>query len=89
MSFKKAFAGRQVQRRYLKASRRGSGRTCACAVAPNGAEFYTDSLDRLRFGNTKLIPEFLALMKRESERNDVNIVIGITGFYLELTKHHR
>jgi hypothetical protein len=28
-------------------------------------------------------------MKRESERNDVNIVIGITGFYLELTKHHR
>jgi hypothetical protein len=62
MSFKKAFAGRQVQRRYLKASQRGIRTVYACAVAPNGAEFYTDSLDRLRFGNTKLIPEFLALM---------------------------
>ncbi|MCE4546037.1 ATP-binding protein [Caballeronia sp. PC1] len=63
-------------------------RSALSAVAPNGVEFYTDSLDQLRFDNTELIPEFLALMKKKYERNHVDIVIGIADFSLEFTRRY-
>lgn len=53
---------------------------------PNEVELYADSFDRLRFGNTELIAEIFTLMKRESERNGVYPVIGITDLSFEFTK---
>lgn len=89
MSFKKAFAVQTGPKALSESFPARNPHSLRLRCRAKWVEFYTGSFDRLRSGNTKLIPEFLALMKRESERNDVNIVMGITGFYLELTKHHR
>lgn len=63
-------------------------RSALTAASPDGVEFYTDSLDELRFDNTELIPEFLALLMKKYAHTRVDIVIGIADFALEFTKRY-
>jgi signal transduction histidine kinase len=58
------------------------------AAAPDGVEFYTDSLDGLRFDSATLMPDFLALMRKKYQNKQVDIVIGIADFSLEFTKKY-
>ncbi|MGF6875349.1 sensor histidine kinase [Paraburkholderia sp. MM5477-R1] len=58
------------------------------AAAPGGVEFYTDSLDDLRFDNAELMPSFLALLKRKYEHKQVDVVIGLADFALDFTKRY-
>ncbi|MFM0644597.1 ATP-binding protein [Paraburkholderia bryophila] len=63
-------------------------RSSIAAVAPDGVEFYTDSLDDLRFDSEDLLPEFLSLMKRKYENKQVDVVIGLADFSLDFTKKY-
>lgn len=65
-----------------------SVRSSIAAVAPDGVEFYTDSLDDLRFDSKDLMPEFLSLMKRKYENKQVDIVIGLADFSLDFAKKY-
>jgi signal transduction histidine kinase len=59
------------------------------AAAPDGVEFYTDSVDGVRFHNTDVMPEFVALLARKYERREVDLVVGVVDFALEfLERHH-
>jgi len=58
------------------------------AAAPDGVEFYTDSLDDLRFDNAELMNSFLALLKRKYEHKKVDIVIGLADFALDFTRRY-
>lgn len=58
------------------------------AAAPDGAEFYTDSLDNLRFDSAELMPSFLELMKKKYERKQVDLVMGLGDFALEFTRRY-
>jgi len=58
------------------------------AAAPAGAEFFTDSLDGLRFQNAELMPEFLALMRKKYQREHVDIVIALGDNALEFAARH-
>ncbi|OLL32427.1 hypothetical protein BTH42_08300 [Burkholderia sp. SRS-W-2-2016] len=63
-------------------------RSALTAVAPDGVEFYTDSLDELRFDDADLMAQFLALLRKKYERKRIDIVIGISDFALEFTKRY-
>ncbi|MFM0720845.1 ATP-binding protein [Paraburkholderia strydomiana] len=63
-------------------------RDSIASAAPDGAEFYTDSLDDLRFDDAELMPSFLALMKRKYEQKQVDVVIGLADFALDFTKRY-
>ncbi|MEI5996400.1 hypothetical protein H3V53_04005 [Paraburkholderia bengalensis] len=63
-------------------------RSTLTAAAPDGVEFYTDSLDELRFDDANLMPEFRALLRRKYEHKRVDMVIGIADFALEFTKRY-
>jgi len=63
-------------------------RGALAAAAPDGVEFYTDSLDDLRFDNNNLTPPFLALLKKKYEHKRIDIVIGIADFSLDFTKRY-
>ncbi|SOE86909.1 Histidine kinase-, DNA gyrase B-, and HSP90-like ATPase [Burkholderia sp. YR290] len=58
------------------------------AAAPDGVEFYTDSLDGLRFDTAAVMPDFLNLMKKKYQHRHVDIVIGIADFALEFTARY-
>jgi signal transduction histidine kinase len=63
-------------------------RGALASAAPDGVEFYTDSLDDLRFDSAELMPTFLAHMRKKYEHKRVDIVIGLTDFALDFTKHY-
>ncbi|MFM0339569.1 sensor histidine kinase [Paraburkholderia fungorum] len=63
-------------------------RGALAASAPDGVEFYTDSLDDLRFDGAALMPAFLALMKKKYEHKQVDIVVGLTDFALDFAKRY-
>ncbi|ACD20977.1 sensor histidine kinase [Paraburkholderia phytofirmans] len=63
-------------------------RHSVAAMAPDGVEFYTDSLDDLRFDNAELMNSFLVLLKRKYEHKQVDIVIGLADFALDFTKRY-
>lgn len=63
-------------------------RSALSAAAPDGVDFYTDSLDGLRFDSAALMPDFLALMRRKYEHRQVDIVIGLADFALEFTRKY-
>jgi signal transduction histidine kinase len=63
-------------------------RSTLAAAAPNGVEFYTDSLDGLRFDSAALMPDFLALMRKKYQNTQIDLVIGIADFALEFTKKY-
>ncbi|SAK75482.1 ATPase [Caballeronia temeraria] len=65
-------------------------RSALTAAAPDGVEFYTDSLDELRFDRNDLTPQFLALLKKKYENKRIDLVIGIADFALEFTtRYHK
>jgi signal transduction histidine kinase len=63
-------------------------RTTLAAAAPDGVEFYTDSLDGLRFDSAALMPDFLALMRKKYQNTQIDLVIGLADFALEFTKKY-
>lgn len=63
-------------------------RQTIAAEAPQGVEFYTDSLDDLRFDDAGLMPSFLALLKRKYEHRKIDIVVGLADFALDFTKRY-
>ncbi|SAL28890.1 ATPase [Caballeronia arvi] len=63
-------------------------RSALTAAAPDGVEFYTDSLDELRFDSNDLTPEFLALLKKKYENKRIDMVIGIADFALDFTSRY-
>lgn len=63
-------------------------RSAIAAAAPDGVEFYTDSLDNLRFDSKDLMPGFLALLKGKYENRQVDVVIGVADFALDFTKRY-
>lgn len=58
------------------------------AAAPHGVEFYTDSLDGMRFRGAELMPEFLALLARKYHGMKVDLVVGIADFALDFTEQY-
>ncbi|QSN60788.1 sensor histidine kinase [Caballeronia sp. M1242] len=63
-------------------------RSALTAAAPDGVEFYTDSLDELRFDSSDLTPQFLALLKKKYENKRIDLVIGIADFALDFTTRY-
>ncbi|WP_250534599.1 ATP-binding protein [Caballeronia sp. AZ10_KS36] len=65
-------------------------RSALSAAAPDRVEFYTDSLDELRFDSSDLTPQFLALLKKKYENKPIDLVIGIADFALDFTtRYHK
>ncbi|MDR5766141.1 MULTISPECIES: ATP-binding protein [unclassified Caballeronia] len=63
-------------------------RSALTAAAPDGVEFYTDSLDELRFERNDLTPQFLALLRKKYENKRIDLVIGIADFALDFTTRY-
>src|SRR5262245_55653083 len=49
-------------------------RAAVRAAAPDGVEFYTDSVDNLRLQGNELMPELLALLAKKYQRQRVDLV---------------
>ncbi|MFB9128650.1 ATP-binding protein [Paraburkholderia dipogonis] len=63
-------------------------RGAIASAAPDGVEFYTDSLDDLRFDAPELMPSFLALLKQKYQHKQIDVVIGLTDFALKFTERY-
>jgi signal transduction histidine kinase len=63
-------------------------RSSLTAAAPEGVEFYTDSLDDLRFDEAHLMPSFLALVKKKYANKHIDVVIGLADFALDFARRY-
>ena len=52
----------------------GAFRAAVRAAAPDGVEFYTDSVDNMRLEGSGLVPELLALLSKKYQRQRVDLV---------------
>src|SRR5262245_36053395 len=58
------------------------------AAAPDGVEFFTDSVDNLRFQGAELMPELTALMTTKYQRQRVDIVAAWGDLGLAFAERH-
>lgn len=58
------------------------------AAAPNGVDFFTESIDTVRFRYTDLAPEFLALLRKKYASQPVDLVVGLGGQTIEFIRRH-
>jgi signal transduction histidine kinase/ABC-type uncharacterized transport system substrate-binding protein len=57
-------------------------------AAPNGVDFFTESIDTVRFRYTELASDFLALMRRKYATQPVDLVVGLGGQTIEFIRRH-
>jgi signal transduction histidine kinase len=57
-------------------------------AAPDGVEFYTDSVDNMRLQGSELMPELLALLAKKYQRQRVDLVAAWGDLGLEFVERH-
>ncbi len=63
-------------------------RAAVRAAAPDGVEFYNDSVDNLRFQGTELMPELLELLAKKYQRQEVDLVAAWGDLGLTFAERH-
>ncbi len=57
-------------------------------AAPNGVDFFTESIDTVRFRYSDMAAEFLALLRRKYATQRVDLVVGLGGQTIEFIRRH-
>ena len=63
-------------------------RAAVRAAAPNGVEFYTDSVDNMRLQGAELMPELLALLAKKYRQQRVDLVAAWGELGLAFVERH-
>jgi signal transduction histidine kinase len=64
-------------------------RMALLAAAPNGVDFFTESLDTVRFRYADQATEFLALQRKKYATQRVDLVVGLGGLTIDfINRHH-